>query len=353
VRHGLLLGLGLSMHLLSRPFETVFLLIAVVWYFAPRNLRALAIPVLLLLSATGITLLQNKRVTGEWMTSPYVLSQYQYGVPAGLTFQSIPVPHRELTPGQELDYKMQASFRPGGRETVGSWVMRLVTRIRSYRFYFFPPLYVALAGFLTTLRAPQSRYLAGVCLLFAVGTNFFPAFRYHYVAGIVGLFMLMAMLGLREASPALARWVFTFAVLHFAFWYGAHAVEAAPLTAVDRWNGINGASSPRTVAANELNTIPGDLLVFVRYWPGHIFQDEWVWNDADIDRARVIFARDLGDMENAELARRYQGRTLLLLEPDAQPPRLSQWRRELPSEPAPAHGETPKLTQRDPFEPVR
>ncbi len=28
---------------------------------------------------------------------PYTLSQYQYGVPASLTFQASPVPHRELT----------------------------------------------------------------------------------------------------------------------------------------------------------------------------------------------------------------------------------------------------------------
>jgi hypothetical protein len=342
---GILLGVGLGMHLLSRPFETVFLVLAVALYWAPRGVRPLAVSGLIFLAAAGVTLLQNKRVTGEWLTSPYVVSQYQYGVPAPFTFQANPVPHRQLTPGQERDYQMQAGFR-------SAWFPRLATRVRSYRFYFYPPLYLALAAFLFTLRrAPQSRYLVLVCLLFALGTNFFPAFRYHYVAGIVCLFMLMAVEGLRATRAPAAGWLLTFAFLHFAFWYGAHATES-PLAAWDSWNGINSPGSPRTAVANELAAIPGDLLVFVRYWPAHIFQDEWVWNDADIDRSRVIFARDLGDTENLQLVHNYQGRTVLLLEPDAKPARLSAWVPEpttdvqaIPS-PAPA-------TQRDPFEPVR
>ena len=68
--------------------------------------------------AIAITLLQNKQVTGRWTVVPEMLSQYQYGVPAGLTFQPDPVPHRELTPQQEMGYKMQLSFRGAGPDTV-------------------------------------------------------------------------------------------------------------------------------------------------------------------------------------------------------------------------------------------
>ena len=198
VRNGAVLGLGLAMHVLSRPFESVFLLVAVLFWLGARHYRLIVIAVLVMLPALGITLLQNKRVTGEWLTSPYVLSQRQYGVPAALSFQANPVPQRALTPGQELDHRMQASFRPGGRETVPTWFTRLFTRIRSYRFYFTPALYIALAAFLLSFwrdsrwREPRwrdsgHRFLVGVCLLFALGTNFFPAFRYHYVAGIADL----------------------------------------------------------------------------------------------------------------------------------------------------------------------
>ena len=64
------------------------------------------------------------------------------------------------------------------------------------------------------------------------------------------------------------------------------------------------------------------MLVFVRYAPQHIFQEEWVWNAADIDGARVVWARDLGPEENAKLLAYYPTRTALLFEPDARPMRL-------------------------------
>ena len=350
VRNGAVLGLGLAMHVLSRPFESVFLFLAVLFWLGARHYRLMVIAVLVMLPALGITLLQNKRVTGEWLTSPYVLSQRQYGVPAALSFQANPVPQRALTPGQELDYRMQASFRPGGRETVPTWFTRLLTRIRSYRFYFTPALYIALAAFLLSFwRDPGHRFLVGVCLLFALGTNFFPAFRYHYVAGIVCLFILLSLEGLRRLPPPAARWLLGIALVHFTFWYGAHTAEGA-VTAWDTWNGINHGGSPRAEVATELDAIPGDLLVFVRYWPGHIFQDEWVWNEADIDHARVIFARDLGDGDNRTLLRHYQGRTVLLLEPDARPARLSAW---IPEEPVPAPPRSTPRVPQIPFEPVR
>jgi hypothetical protein len=66
-------------------------------------------------------------------------------------------------------------------------------------------------------------------------------------------------------------------------------------------------------------------LVFVRYWPRHIFQDEWIYNAADIDGARVVWARDLGGAEDEKLRRYYPDRTAWLLEPDARPPKLTSY----------------------------
>ncbi len=96
-----------------------------------------------------------------------------------------------------------------------------------------------------------------------------------------------------------------------------------------------GAQSPAAVH-RQLVQSPGKQLVFVRYWPQHIFQDEWVYNDADIDRARVVWAHDLGSSEDQKLLRYYPDRTAWLLEPDAMPPKLGPYRAEEPPKPPPS-----------------
>ncbi len=96
-------GLGLALQLLTRPFESIFLLISVPLFFLPdlrRHLRRLARPAaiaaLVVVPAIGLILLQNKQATGSWTTLPYVLSRYQYGVPTTFTVQPLPTPHLPL-----------------------------------------------------------------------------------------------------------------------------------------------------------------------------------------------------------------------------------------------------------------
>ncbi|HJT88867.1 MAG TPA: hypothetical protein VJ732_13450, partial [Bryobacteraceae bacterium] len=93
-----------------------------------------------------------------------------------------------------------------------------------------------------------------------------------------------------------------------------------------------------------LARIPGKLLVFVRYWPQHRFQEEWIYNRASIDQARLVWARDLGS-ENQKLRNYYPDRSVWLLEPDARPPRLTAYasprEREPRNAPAPLVLENP------------
>ena len=66
----------------------------------------------------------------------------------------------------------------------------------------------------------------------------------------------------------------------------------------------------------------GKHLIFVRYDTRHDTGDEWVYNSADIDRQRLIWARDLGDDRNMELIRYYPGRHFWILDADQDPPRV-------------------------------
>jgi len=329
-RDAVLLGVGLGMHLLTRPYESIFLFLGVVLFFVPdpRKLARVAPDVVLvLIPAVAIMLFQNKAVTGSWTTLPEMLSQYQYGVPAALTIQSNPVPHRDLTREQALDYKMQSSFHTGP-ETVRSYLERLEYRVRYYRFFFLAPLYLALVVFLVTIREFRFVWVALTLLMFSLGVNFFPAFQTHYIAAVTCLFVLVSVTGLARIGGAAARLIVFLCVAHFLFWYGLHVFDDAAASVAMRpyetWDAINHGNPERRIYVNrQLAAMPGKLLVFVRYYPQHIFQDEWVYNAADIDGARVVWARDLGDAEDEKLRRYYPGRAVWLLEPDFRPPRLT------------------------------
>jgi hypothetical protein len=80
--------------------------------------------------------------------------------------------------------------------------------------------------------------------------------------------------------------------------------------------------------ANILDTLqhsPGQHLVLVRYSTTHNFDREWVYNEADIDAAKVVWARDMDEKSNQELLQYFKNRNVWLLEPDESPPKLSPY----------------------------
>lgn len=345
-RDAALLGLGLAINLLTRPYESIFLVISVLLFYAPalrkraeviRLLRPAAVATLVVMPAIALTLLQNKAVTGSWTTLPYTLSQYQYGVPATLTIQANAVPHRELTPQQAMDYKMQRSFHGEGTDTPARWFTRLEYRVRFYRFFFLAPLYLAIPAFFSTMRQYRFAWVAGTLVLFALGINLFPAFQFHYLAAVTCLFVLVSVTGLSEMSririrdkavgAEAAALIIVLCLAQFVFWYGMHLTDdPKELAPYEAWDAINHGNPEKRIEVNRLLAkAPGRQLVFVRYDPRHIFQHEWVWNEADINAARVVWARDLGPAEDQSLIGYYPGRTVWLLEPDFNPPHLAPY----------------------------
>lgn len=340
-RDGVILGLGLAMHLLTRPYESIFLLLSVILFFVSARcfrLRTGLIVASFLIAVAGLTVLHNQRVTGNWTMLPYRLSQYQYGAPAALTFQAAPVPHHELTPQQQRGYQAQLAFRNSNIETPASYLLRLEYRIRYYRFFFVAPLYLALLAYGLAFRSPHWLWVLSTMTLFALGTNFYPFFQVHYIAALSCLFLLISVEGLRQLSRwrtgrQIAALVVFFCAAHFVFWYTLHLFEdsqpSLEMRRYEAWNGINHDNPERRIrVSQQLEKTPGQLLVFVRYAPQHIFQEEWVYNEAAIDDARIVWARDRGPTENEELRRYYPRRAAWLLDPDVQPPKLGPYQPE-------------------------
>jgi hypothetical protein len=145
------------------------------------------------------------------------------------------------------------------------------------------------------------------------------------MAGVTCLLVLISVAGLRQLSrynALAARVVVLLCVAQFALEFCLHAISPDP------WSLALRNPERRVAVGNQLALAGGKQLVFVRYWPHHIFQFEWVYNAADIDGARLVWARDLGADENEKLRRYYPDRTVWLLEPDARPPRLTPYEKQ-------------------------
>jgi len=336
-RDAVLLGVGLGLHLLTRPYESIFLLLSVALFFRPllrqraewkKLAQAAGVTGMVVLPAIALTLAQAKAVTGSWTTIPYAHSRYQYGVPTTFTWQPNPQPHRELTTQQRLTALGQAEVHGNEPETFGRYLERWGFRIRFYRFFLLAPLYVALPFFFLRRRESRFGWIAGTILLFSLGTDFYPYFFPQYVAALTCLLMLVAIAGLHRLSgisAEAARWIALLAAAHFLFWYGLHALGNEnvflAMRRYETWDFVNfGDPEGRAGIARRLEEIPGKKLVFVRYGPQHRYH-EWIHNAANIDASPVVMALDLGP-DNEELRRYYPDRSVWLLEPDARPVRL-------------------------------
>ena len=329
-RDATLLGAGLGIVLLIQPYQYALLLACVILFFlrpSPSLTRAVPLAILALAPAFGLLLVQNKQVTGLWTASPATLSQLQYGVPDSLTCQPPPEPDRDLTPQQDTLYRAQLSYRDKDGESLRSYLLRLEYRVRFYRFFFLPALYLALPFFLASLKKYRLIWIALALATFSLGINFVAAFDLADLAPATGLFVLASIIGLERLSRInrQAAWlILALCSAHFVLWFGLHLTDSSPMLRYETWNGLNHAADKAHFVA-ALAAAPGKQLVIVRYSASHPYQEEWVHNPADLDDAKAVWARDLGREENEKLLAAFPGRTVWLLEPDSDPPKLGHY----------------------------
>ena len=74
-----------------------------------------------------------------------------------------------------------------------------------------------------------------------------------------------------------------------------------------------------------LASLPGNHLVLVRYLPSHNVHQEWVYNEAEIDRARVVWARDIPGVDLNPLLAYFKDRDVWVVDADLSPPRLGPY----------------------------
>jgi hypothetical protein len=148
----------------------------------------------------------------------------------------------------------------------------------------------------------------------------------HYLAPAAPLVFVLAVAGsrrlqvLRHRGKRLGRALAPALLLASIAWLLLFGGLFPQLTGKLRW------ADSRARLAAQLEGIDGDHLVMVRYRDGHVWYKEWVFNDADIDQARIVWARELAPESNRRLLEYFEGRRVWLVEPDREPPALVPYR---------------------------
>jgi hypothetical protein len=332
-RNPWLLGLGLSLELLTRPYECVFLLaIAIAYLLLNKFHRAIPLTLAATLPALVLTLAHNHAVTGRARTLPYQQSRAEYGVPTTFTFQpGLPPPSRPLSQEQQSDYAAQVQVHD--RESAKSFAERLFDRLPYTRYFLLPPLLLLLPAYFFFVRRDRQLWWppAGIAI-FALASNLYPYFHPHYLAAVACLFVLISVTALKSLPKQITQVMFLLAGAHFVFWYGLHlTADPQMLSALTPFESAadyvnHGDPEGRASIHARLATTSGNQLVFVHLAADHPLR-EWIANSADIKSEKVIWALDRGPEENVKAEAAYPGRQLWQVDPDAHPPSLTPYRR--------------------------
>jgi len=348
IRDSIVLGLGLALLANSRPYEgfllgTATVAVLLVWAAGkaspqPRILiRRIVLPLgAILLPAGGAMAYYNARVFGSPWVLPYQLNRATYAVVPVFPWQPLAATPafnhkvmRDFYLGWELD-EYRAAKSPGGRLEQTVW-----KAVAFWGFYVGPALTLPFLAMALTAGNRKLRFLwlTGALFMGAIAIGVF--FNPHYAAPATALIYILFIQGLRRlrlwrwngkrSGLCLARSVLPVCLATLISVACFPALFARPWPDY-AWYYFVPNDTPRTRIVRQLTGMPGRHLVIVRYAPNHKPFNEWVYNAADIDRAHVVWAREMDREHNAELVRHFRDRCIWLVEPDRSPVELLPYR---------------------------
>jgi hypothetical protein len=345
VRDALLMGLGLAMLANSRPYEGFILSLPVavallVWMLGKKRpstpvvLRRVVVPLGLVLVLAGAGMgYYFWRVTGSPFVMPQEVNRQTYGVERYFYWQRPnPVPVYHNQPMRDFYVKYEYGYgRFAAVHSLGAFLRETGLRIiGGWGFFVGPALTIPLLTLPWVLRDRRIRFLVAAGALSIGGMELDRFFGPHYAAPTTAVIMALILQSMRhlrawrfDSKPA-GRFFVSAIVLTCVLMVPAQARLVASGRRTPGNHGVE--ARERAAVLKELQSLPGRQLVLVRYTATHDpLNLEWVYNRADIDQSKVVWARDLGAAENRELLGYFKDRRVWLLEADDVPPKLTPY----------------------------
>jgi hypothetical protein len=344
IHDAFVLGLGVAILSISRPLEGLLLCVPVAvslaWWFFGKNSPTWRIMFSNVVIPFGCMLLltvfflgyYNWRVTENPFEFPHTLDdRLHLSVPYFVW--SAPKPPMKYSNVQfDVFYNRWAR-----NQYAHTWPDFL--RISGNKLAYFQQFFLGTALLVPFLALPplalfarRMRLLLWQFIFCSLGMFAVVWFNPHYAAPIVATFFCLLVQMFRymrrwkiEGRPigiGLTRAIVILVAISFAI-STYHAVQDHRTSWGAGWGESNW---QRAEIARQLASTDGTHLVIVRYslTHHHIFH-EWVYNNADIDHSRIIWAREIAGIDIHPLLDYYKTRKAWLLEPDVDPPRLTPY----------------------------
>lgn len=329
--NALLLGLGVAVLANSRPYEGfLFCVPAACWFLywlmgkaqskepLRTRLRGGRAPLTAVLALTvGFMGYYNWRLTGDPLLFPHTLNMRTYHS-TGIFLWDRQKPELQYRNAQFEDF-YNGWARDHYRNTAHDvWRVTKEKLIRCAFAYFWVGFLLALPAVPFIFRDRKMRLLWITLLLGIVGVFVVIWSNAHYAAPFTVIVIALVVqsirhlrtmgFGGRRIGIALSRAIVVVLILDTSVCVFRGVCD--PLL----WP-CEGDPS-RAAIAETLEHTPGKHLVMVRYGAEHNIHDEWVYNGAEIDGAKVVWARELDSEQNARLFAYFKDRHIWLVTPD-------------------------------------
>ena len=331
---GLALGLGLAILITTRPFEGALyslpFLAMLAWNLRAnlRSLIAMAIPAAAIAGAAVIAMsVYFSHVTGSPFVTAYQVNQKAYGWPMGLAWTP---PHK--IEFRNIELKNYYDYELGEREKVDGpidFVEYLTFRLQEYwRFFLGPALTVPLIMIARVYRRKPMLILGLAGGVFAILLE--GAASPHYLAPATAVIIAIVIECCRHFHarriPIVPMLAATMALV-LALRIGAQNL-GLPYTQdlnYQSWCCKVQGNMNKLRITRALERIPGEHLVFVKAKTDPFNLLPWIYNAANIDAARIVWARDLGPERDAQLAAYFHGRQVWVVDPNVEPAALVKY----------------------------
>ncbi len=337
-RTAVLMAVGLAILANSRPYEGFVLAIPVavamaLWVIGPGrptfrlSISRVVMPMLMILLIAGIgTGYYYYRVTGSPIRMTYQVNRETYATAPYFLWQtprSEPIYHHEVLRsfyrwelGRFEDSLTAAGFLKSTASKIDQW----------WQFYLGPGLTIPLLALPWAVRDRKLRFPLMVLACLALGLAFQTWTLPHYFAPATALLYMVVV----QCSRHLLLWrrlegklgdalVALVPILGVALIVVRVAAVVGHAPIEPAWPRGN-LQRPRII--HQLEQMQGDQLVIVNYGHQHNVDWEWVWNAADIDHSKIVWARDMGTQADQELLDYFKGRRVWRLNGDDPKPEL-------------------------------